>query len=239
MTDDADEWAAVAGGVDVSVERDLAAGRGGGGGHARPGGLPGCTSRSTPGSAARARRVDRLARPGRGRRARRRPTGAIEVVGIWSHLAFADEPDHPVVAAQIEVFGEAVDAAAALGVATRMRHLANCAATWRRPQAHFDLVRPGIAVYGLSPGAAVGTAGRARTASGDDARGRRRAGEAAAGRPRGLVRPPVHDPARDHGRARAARLRRRHPARAPPTSARCSPPDGVGRSPGGCAWTRW
>jgi alanine racemase len=83
--------------------------------------------------------------------------GRIEVVGLWSHLAYADEPDHPTVARQIEVFEQAIVAADGAGLAPRLRHLANSAATLRLPQTHYDLVRPGIAVYGISPGALVGT----------------------------------------------------------------------------------
>jgi alanine racemase len=90
--------------------------------------------------------------------AKARAAGSVEVIGIWSHLAFADEPDNPVVRHQTEVFIEALAQAEALGVTPVLRHLANSAATLRSPQAHFDLVRPGIAVYGLSPGPAVGTA---------------------------------------------------------------------------------
>ncbi|HEX6077851.1 MAG TPA: alanine racemase [Micromonosporaceae bacterium] len=77
--------------------------------------------------------------------------GAIETVGIWSHFAYADAPGHPTITRQIAVFREALEAAARLGVRPAYRHLANSAATLTLPEAHFDLVRPGIAVYGLSP----------------------------------------------------------------------------------------
>ncbi len=78
-------------------------------------------------------------------------TGAVEVVGLWSHLAHADDPHHPTVERQIEVFRAALAAAEAAGVRPEVRHLANSAATLTRPDTHFDLVRPGLAVYGLSP----------------------------------------------------------------------------------------
>jgi alanine racemase len=55
------------------------------------------------------------------------------------------------------VFEQAAAAAHAAGLRPRWRHLANSAATLSLPQTHYDLVRPGIAVYGISPGAAVGT----------------------------------------------------------------------------------
>ncbi|MQA27370.1 MAG: alanine racemase [Micromonosporaceae bacterium] len=77
--------------------------------------------------------------------------GAIEVIGIWSHFAYADAPGHPTIARQISGFGEALDVAAGFGVRPPYRHLANSAATLTLPQAHFDLVRPGISVYGYSP----------------------------------------------------------------------------------------
>jgi alanine racemase len=74
-----------------------------------------------------------------------------EVIGIWSHFVWADAPGHPTTAKQIRVFGEALDVAARAGVRPQVRHLANSAATVTLPEAHFDLVRPGVAIYGLSP----------------------------------------------------------------------------------------
>ncbi|OAA21102.1 alanine racemase [Frankia sp. EI5c] len=82
--------------------------------------------------------------------------GLIEVVGVWSHFAFADNPGHPTVQAQIARFGDAVDAARKAGLNPQLRHLANSAATLVSPEAHFDMVRPGVSVYGLSPGPEVG-----------------------------------------------------------------------------------
>ena len=77
--------------------------------------------------------------------------GAVRVVGLWSHLAYADAPGHPTIARQAEVFREAVTWAESAGIDPEVRHLANSAATLTAPDQHFDLVRPGIAVYGLSP----------------------------------------------------------------------------------------
>lgn len=76
---------------------------------------------------------------------------AVEVVGVWSHFAYADEPGHPTIARQIGRFTDAVEAARRAGLNPQIRHLANSAATLTLPAAHFDLVRPGVAVYGLSP----------------------------------------------------------------------------------------
>ena len=83
--------------------------------------------------------------------------GAITVTGIWSHFAFADGgPDHPTNNRQAAVFVEALDVARRCGIEPEVRHLANSAATLTAPATHFDLVRPGIAVYGLSPVPDVG-----------------------------------------------------------------------------------
>ena len=77
--------------------------------------------------------------------------GAIEVVGVWSHLAVADVPGHPSIDAQLATYHEGLAVAGRFGLNPRYRHLANSAATLTRPDTHFDLVRAGIAVYGLSP----------------------------------------------------------------------------------------
>ena len=86
-----------------------------------------------------------------GAAAKAQAAGEIEVIGAWSHFAYADEPGHPTIARQIEAFRAALDVAARAGVVPQVRHLANSAATLTLPGAHFDLVRPGIAVYGLAP----------------------------------------------------------------------------------------
>src|SRR5690606_34032146 len=77
--------------------------------------------------------------------------GEVEVVGVWSHLAYADAPGHPTIDRQIEAFHAGLAVAEGFGITPRYRHLANSAATLTRPDTHFDLVRPGIALYGLSP----------------------------------------------------------------------------------------
>ncbi|MFD7508299.1 alanine racemase [Streptomyces sp. NPDC059853] len=83
--------------------------------------------------------------------------GAITVTGLWSHFACADEPGHPSIAAQQESFRTALAAAERAGIRPEVRHFANSPATLTLPDAHYDLVRPGIAVYGLSPSPEVGT----------------------------------------------------------------------------------
>ncbi|MFP8962485.1 alanine racemase [Streptomyces nanhaiensis] len=77
--------------------------------------------------------------------------GLLEVVGLWSHLGSADTPRHARTLRQVDAFREAVDLAERAGVRPQVRHLANSAAVLALPEARFDLVRPGIAVYGLWP----------------------------------------------------------------------------------------
>lgn len=83
--------------------------------------------------------------------------GRIEIAGIFSHLACADEPASPVNDAQEHAFAAAVEELASFGVEPPLRHLANSAATLTRPSVHLDAVRVGIASYGISPGPALGT----------------------------------------------------------------------------------
>ncbi|WIM96365.1 alanine racemase [Actinoplanes oblitus] len=77
--------------------------------------------------------------------------GLITVRGVWSHLANAEHPDDPGLRRQLIAFGQARAAAAAIGFPRPLTHLANSAATLHLPQARFDLVRPGIALYGAEP----------------------------------------------------------------------------------------
>lgn len=77
--------------------------------------------------------------------------GDIEVIGVWSHLARADEPEMPTTGYQVAAFEDALAVAARIGVTPQVRHLANSAGLLLHPQTHYDLVRPGIAMYGLTP----------------------------------------------------------------------------------------
>ncbi|HKN96406.1 MAG TPA: alanine racemase, partial [Pseudonocardiaceae bacterium] len=76
--------------------------------------------------------------------------GTVRTVAVWSHLACADEPGHPSVDEQARRFRTAHEQAVDAGLAP-LRHIANSAATLTRPDLRFDLVRPGIACYGLNP----------------------------------------------------------------------------------------
>jgi alanine racemase len=77
--------------------------------------------------------------------------GVVEFIGVWSHLAYADAPGHPTIDRQLATFGEALQLAKNAGLTPQVRHLANSAATLTRPDTHFELTRPGLSVYGLSP----------------------------------------------------------------------------------------
>jgi len=78
-------------------------------------------------------------------------SGAIRVVGVWSHLAHGDDPAHAVMSAQLQAFSDAVEFAERAGARPQVRHLANSGGALHAPGARFDLVRPGIAIYGLAP----------------------------------------------------------------------------------------
>ncbi len=74
----------------------------------------------------------------------------LELAGVWTHFATADEPDSDFFDVQLERFS-------ALAVAVKsefpgvLAHAANSAAVFRDPRSHFDMVRCGVAVYGLDP----------------------------------------------------------------------------------------
>lgn len=77
---------------------------------------------------------------------------SLEIEGAWSHLAVADIPDHPFTRKQMELFLDILGKIEAAGIHLRYRHIANSAATLSLPDSHLDLVRCGVATYGLWPG---------------------------------------------------------------------------------------
>jgi alanine racemase len=81
--------------------------------------------------------------------------GRIRVTGIWSHFAASDEPAHPSNDRQEGAFRAALALAEECGLEPEVTHLANSAAAILRPSSHFDLVRCGIASYGLDPAPGV------------------------------------------------------------------------------------
>lgn len=76
----------------------------------------------------------------------RAPT--IDLEGLWTHFACADEPDRSYTERQLARFQDAVSELERHGIQVPLKHAANSAATVAYPETHFDLVRPGIALYG-------------------------------------------------------------------------------------------
>jgi alanine racemase len=79
----------------------------------------------------------------------------LDVDGVFTHLA-RSEDDEVTTKLQLERFGAAVDAVRAVGIDPRYVHAANSGGLIRHPEAHFDLVRTGIAIYGVPPAPGVG-----------------------------------------------------------------------------------
>lgn len=79
----------------------------------------------------------------------------LELEGLWTHFAKSEALDDPFTALQLDRFRSVVNSLRAGGMVPRILHAANSAAVLARPETHFDLVRVGIAMYGLSPGPAL------------------------------------------------------------------------------------
>lgn len=75
----------------------------------------------------------------------------VEIVGIFSHFARADEPEEKQNEEQLLRFNEMVATLTSFGFTRIIKHLSNSAATLKNSAAAFDMVRTGIAMYGLSP----------------------------------------------------------------------------------------
>jgi alanine racemase len=83
--------------------------------------------------------------------------------GLWTHLACADT-DETITEHQLEVFGETLDQVRGAGHEPRVVHAANTAGALGFPHARFDLVRPGIGIYGIGPVDGVGESAGLRPA---------------------------------------------------------------------------
>ncbi len=77
--------------------------------------------------------------------------GTVQVVGVFTHFAYADAPEHPTVRRQEESFADAVALVKRVGIDPGVCHMSNSAATLTNPGAAWDMVRPGLSVFGLSP----------------------------------------------------------------------------------------
>ena len=87
------------------------------------------------------------------KRLARHPT--LRINGLMTHLACADVPDDGVTRRQLDLFSRSLDMARTVLGRPVLAHAANSAACLRFPSSRFDLVRPGIALYGVSPGETV------------------------------------------------------------------------------------
>jgi len=80
---------------------------------------------------------------------------SLSLAAIWTHCAVADEPDNPFTAVQLDRYETVLRAVAEAGIDVPLRHAANSAAAIAHPAARYDLVRCGIAVYGIPPAPAL------------------------------------------------------------------------------------
>lgn len=103
---------------------------------------------------------DGLALPDHGKSSRKRAAQAVleiaslprlEVEGIYTHFANADHPDTGPSDLQFSLFMDVLSELKKNGLEPQFRHAANSAALIRMPETHLEMVRPGIALYGLSP----------------------------------------------------------------------------------------
>ena len=74
----------------------------------------------------------------------------LRIEGIWTHLA-KSEDDPETTRAQLARFDDVLAAAGAAGFVATLRHAANSGGVLRHPEAAYDLVRPGIALFGIAP----------------------------------------------------------------------------------------
>lgn len=80
----------------------------------------------------------------------------LSLDGLWTHLARSEE-DVATTESQLASFRSVVEEVRASGHAPRFLHAANTGGTIRHPESHFDLVRPGIGIYGIEPAPGVGS----------------------------------------------------------------------------------
>ncbi|MEL7210590.1 MAG: alanine racemase, partial [Actinomycetota bacterium] len=82
-------------------------------------------------------------------------TGRLALASVWTHLACADDPEHPANDAQLEAYGEVLADLESARIEVPYRHAANSAATITNPASHYDIVRCGLSIYGLLPAPAM------------------------------------------------------------------------------------
>ena len=79
----------------------------------------------------------------------------LEIEGIFTHFARADERDRSCTNGQFHIFTEVVNAIEESGYKIPIKHVANSAGILQYPETHLDMVRPGIILYGLYPSGEV------------------------------------------------------------------------------------
>ena len=87
--------------------------------------------------------------------------GLVDVVGAWSHMSRADDPSeagNASTASHVRIFEKGLAILTDAGITPRIRHLSATSGILWHPEAHYDMVRAGIGLYGLSPDPAVATA---------------------------------------------------------------------------------
>jgi alanine racemase len=75
----------------------------------------------------------------------------VYVEGLWSHFAMGELDEHPFTARQVELFADLCERVAQRGIDVPRRHLTSSASIVLYPDAHFNLVRMGLMLYGLYP----------------------------------------------------------------------------------------
>jgi alanine racemase len=87
----------------------------------------------------------------------------LELRGLWTHFAVADEPESSFTSEQLGLFLDVVGRLAGRGVRPPLLHAANSAAALCHPSTRLGMVRCGVALYGLAPSAEVAQDGRCST----------------------------------------------------------------------------
>ena len=80
---------------------------------------------------------------------------SLTIEGVYTHFAVADDPSHPANAAQLDAFNTVLENFSSRGINPPLVHAANSAAALANEPSRFTMVRLGIAMYGLRPGAGV------------------------------------------------------------------------------------
>jgi alanine racemase len=80
---------------------------------------------------------------------------SLTIEGVYTHFAVADDPSHPANAAQLSAFNTVLENLSSRGINPPLVHAANSAAALANEPSRFTMVRLGIAMYGLRPGAGV------------------------------------------------------------------------------------